>query len=242
MSFGSYIFRQNLLGGSVFTPRHIADIITWQDAGFGVTDIGGKASAWKDRSLVGNDLVQATEPNRPTIVPNWRNGQPSLLGGGGVRISRTSLVGGAVAQPLTIYQVFDWAALAASAKSLAGTGSLSTRRQSSLVALNAGSANATSGIAVPAGGTPTIRRDFINDDDSEVRIEPDGAAASVSSTWSAPPGTSDWDGIHILAESNGANAWADDFAELIIYSRQLTAAEDLTVFAYLSNKYDIVHT
>lgn len=60
----------------------LPNLATYQDAtdGASVTESGGLASAWADRSGKGNHLVQATAARRPLLTPNAINGLPALQG------------------------------------------------------------------------------------------------------------------------------------------------------------------
>jgi len=53
-------------------------LVTWLKADAGVTSSSGNVSAWADQSPAGNNAVQATGGNQPTLVTSAINGKPAL--------------------------------------------------------------------------------------------------------------------------------------------------------------------
>ncbi len=53
-------------------------LVTWLRADAGVTSSGGSVSQWADQSPAGNNAVQATSGDQPTLTTNAMNGEPAL--------------------------------------------------------------------------------------------------------------------------------------------------------------------
>lgn len=63
---------------NISSPNDILSPLFYLDSRYGVTNTGGKASAWLDQSPNAISFVQATDANRPTIVASGINGLQSL--------------------------------------------------------------------------------------------------------------------------------------------------------------------
>lgn len=60
------------------SPNDILSPLFYLDSRYGVTNTGGKASAWLDQSPNGISFTQSTDANRPAIVSSGINGLQSL--------------------------------------------------------------------------------------------------------------------------------------------------------------------
>ena len=60
------------------SPNDILSPLFYLDSRYGVTNTGGKASAWLDQSPNGISFTQSTDANRPAIVASGINGLQSL--------------------------------------------------------------------------------------------------------------------------------------------------------------------
>jgi len=66
-------------GKAPLDPRSIPGLVLWLDPSAGVTETGGKVSAWKDTSASGITVTQPTPANQPT--KGSVGGKPVIVGG-----------------------------------------------------------------------------------------------------------------------------------------------------------------
>lgn len=67
------------LSGAAFTPPALPGCSCWLRADLGVTQSGGKVSAWASQVVgVSGDATQATGANQPTYLSSGVNGKPAL--------------------------------------------------------------------------------------------------------------------------------------------------------------------
>jgi len=93
-----------------FVPNKIADLILWLEASDISTIInsGGFVSGWKDKSKNGNNAAQTTGANQPTTGIETINGVNALkFDGINDSLLRATFTGGQVAQPNTIFVVWE---------------------------------------------------------------------------------------------------------------------------------------
>lgn len=218
--YGSAAIRGLTCSGG-FDPRIIPGLKFYFNADFGVSNPSG-VSQWDDLSGQGNHVTQATVGNRPSLVTGWRNGRNALQFGSGKSIWRSSLIGGALAQPDTIIVIGDFpdeSALAAAIDSRNGGG-----RQ---VLYDAGDhANywqyATAGGAAARAGTgPGYKIGLYNGASSTLRQVHHGATPTTVSTPTI--GSASLDGITIGAQLNDTGPMTGKIAAVIGYSGALTA-------------------
>lgn len=97
MTIGSYITQ---------TPLVLPGIILWLDAAdtSSVTSVLGSVSFWRDKSGCGNNAIQASGANQPSIGVNTINGLPTITFNGSSKSMAGNLVGFA-GKPYTIFVV-----------------------------------------------------------------------------------------------------------------------------------------
>jgi hypothetical protein len=69
--------KNSLTGVTAIDPATLSPVLLL-DANLGVTESGGKVSAWADQSGNGNDVAQADSDKQPTLVADGVNGEPVL--------------------------------------------------------------------------------------------------------------------------------------------------------------------
>jgi hypothetical protein len=65
------------LAGS-FLPTSLSGCVLWLRSDMGVTQASGSVSKWADQSGQGNDCIQNTGANQPSVVSSWQNGQTGI--------------------------------------------------------------------------------------------------------------------------------------------------------------------
>jgi len=65
-----------------FNPSTIPNMLLWLKVDKGVQSTLDSVSQWNDQSGKGNNAVQTDLVNRPTLIPNYLNGLPTLFFGG----------------------------------------------------------------------------------------------------------------------------------------------------------------
>lgn len=194
----------------------------WWRYGVGITQAGGKASAWADQTSNGITLTQGTGANQPAV-----NADSSLtFDGAASYITNGALT---IAQPFTIY-------MAVKQDSWVGNGRL--------VAANARiqQTTATPGIAINAGATTTV--------DNTLTIGSQGVLAAVfnstssvyqssiggtSATVTGDAGTGGISTFTIGATSAPAAFAAITVKEVIVYGAAHNATTRLNVLRYLAS-------
>jgi hypothetical protein len=224
-------------------------------ADLGVTSGGGLVSAWADQSGNGFDATQATAGSQPTLVAaSDINGRPALrfnspAAGATDFMNNTTAALTTNGSPNTVFIVGRAPA--------GGNGGspFTIRRSTPLLSYELGFAfgafyvysdgvNGSSN-ASTADLRSTIQAPFI----SAFRSTGPGAVLGVtvngtSRAVSQPAGMGNETGatgytVGTREDQPNLMPWSGDYAEVLVYNRALTAAEQTQVETYLSNKYNI---
>lgn len=210
----------------------------WLDASKGIT-IGTGVSQWSDQSGVGNNVTQGTGANQPAFVSSWRNGKPAILFASTKYLQRASLIS-SIPQPMTIIMCGSWTStplVFAVDGSTAGNRVCVGSTAGNTWSLSHGSL--TSGV----GTAKTATTPFFSV--SRFTSSPEStSSSSIYASGVTESGTIDPDGaetfltgISVGSSYVPSNYWDGHIAELMIYSRILTPAEETIVSSYLKAKY-----
>lgn len=91
-----------------FSPSDISNLIAWYDASVGITLNGSDISQWDDQSGNANHVAQSTAANQPffnSSNSNFNNQATVDFDGAQEHLFRSTFVGGAIAQPNTVFVV-----------------------------------------------------------------------------------------------------------------------------------------
>ena len=237
---------------TAFQVTSVPNCVLWLDAADKktITLSGSNVSQWSDKSGANNHAVQATSSNQPVLVDNVRSGQPVVRVSGIVGANRTDtrfLENSTMAFPNAPYTIF---AVAQAASNVAYSytylfkpsratdyyfmmGSLTN----SFTAF-AGSATAWNDTAVISGTQPTsnwtvftiVNRGtaagLVPYIDNNIRNAKNGTTAACTgyTLGDAPVGF------------RGQN-WNGDIAEIIVFNRDLSIADQTRIEGYLAWKW-----
>lgn len=246
MPMSPRLLRPRALGS--FSPKNLSGLAGWWDASVtsslfqasnGTTAVAATddpVAYWGDLSGNGRNLTQTTNNNRPFYKPGTLNGKPSLSFDGSNDSLSASFT---LAQPCQHFAVFKFNSAYVSGNPRIWDG------------FNVSSglyrASATS-LQVAAGGST----DTANVTDSEMQqfavfdVETNGVSTFIrragvrTDSTDSNIGTNSPSGIRLAVFQNNGTAFGNvSFAEMIIYSRILSASEATQVRAYLGKKYNL---
>lgn len=211
-----------------FTPEDVAGLEAWY-RGDDTVDSGGVVATWSDKSGNVRPLTQATAGNRP--APVTRAGQRALS-------FTTDFLQGAfgslVAQPLTIYAVWETTSLAAIAIMLDGDDA--TNRAFMLTNTTPavrGGATTQLGINTPATGQIYASALVANGASSAFY----GLSNFVTADQSGNAGTAGLDGLTVGSSYTGASPFPGYLWEVLVYSTAHDAATRKQIGDYLTARY-----
>lgn len=198
----------------------------------GVAD-GGTVATWSDQS--GNAVTLTG--TALTYKVSQLNGLPSVLFNGTTSVAKNTTTTSRT-QPNTIFCVSRQTATSAATRTMVNAYSTAATAVTNALYLNASgqisqyAGSAVSSTLAPAAATAHLYESYYNGTSSTVRFD-NGNASTLS------PGTSSWLGGCVLG-ANAATAaewWNGDIFEVLLYNGTLSAAERLSVYNYLYNKW-----
>lgn len=224
---------------AVFNPRAISGLAGWWDADDSSTiTIATGVSAWADKSGNGRTLTQTTDNNQPTRVLDGINGKAVISFDG---MNDTLGASFTLAQPYQVFFVYKYNAAYTSGgpRVFDGFGTVASfwRTNTAEMRINAGGSDrVTSGS--PFSPAPV---ESFNVWDVEFNgLSSAFRAAGVRQDVGSGTGTNSPGGIRLAAFSNGFSQPGNiSIAELLIYSRALSATEASAVRRYLGRKFNL---
>lgn len=212
-------------------------LVHWHRADYGVTLVDSKVSAWADKSGNGNTATQGSEALRPGFAASWRAGKPALTGGS-VRLELAAFTQGTIAQPLTQYVVYRYAASAAAQFALASN---NAGNRCDLYLDESGRPHGYAGTALaqPAGisdGTYAIHRNTYAGGSSVVEVTPHGGAVA---TITGGAGAQSMLGLTLFDWKGTGLPFQGEIAEAFTVAGAVDVATDAQVQAYLRARYAI---
>lgn len=233
-------------GQNSFNPLSVTGLTGWWDfsdrstlyTDLGVTLVVNDADAIEqinDKSGQGNHVTQTTAGSRPLYKTAILNGcSVGRFDNTDDFMSRTTFVGGAIAQPVTHFYVAKITTTAIFQEPMDGV----TNRQTICNAdgtkwgMYAGSVAA--GTVALTTATTTVMAGIFNGAASKLYVN-GGAAQTLS------PGANTLNGIRIGRGTDGVNL-NGDFAEGLVYAAALTSSQLDAVGRYLGGKYGVTWT
>ncbi len=223
-----------------FTPLALSPIV-WLDGADGATvwqDTGGTVPAafdadpiglWQDKSGAGNHVSQATgsaKPARSSLAT-----PSSLAFGGTQRMTRSSLTGGAQAQPLTValvgFNVSNSTIFFASS-----TGGSQISRGTTATTLTANWGAALTDTSVPdLSGRKAI---LVEVNGASSRLEVGGVLETTGNA-----GALTTDRLNVGASNVGSAFMTGEICEIVVVGRILTVGEKASLQAYFAAKWSV---
>jgi hypothetical protein len=225
---------QTVSPGPTFAPTFLSGCSQWLRADLGITSSAGAVSTWADQGGKGNDVAQAGA-NKPTVNTSdaayANQATISFARASSQYLKTTTYV---LAQPLTIVVVGEnddtSANLAGFIDSTAGALALYSTVTNGYAAMSSASA---------VTSTTTVTRKSI------IAAAYNGASSSLyvnNSAVAVVSGSSGTNGISTYTVGGAgvnANPITGKIAEVIVYSRIVSAAERTMLFLYLGQRYGI---
>lgn len=234
-------------GGSGFTPGSISNLGLWLDAALGITLNGSDVSAWADQSGNGNHATQATGSRQPAYnATGAPNSLPSLdftTADRHMLSCTTNLLGGLTG--FSFFIVLKRPSTVTNTISFSGENAVCTEQVvtdlSYTYAADATYANVASSntdwllrsIIFEGSGVTNADRHKVFENAIQKTLSFSGTVATVTvaSTF-----------FLIGNYFSDLNVWdyEGQIAEIIVYTRTLTGAEQTQINDYLMDKYSIV--
>lgn len=211
-----------------FVPSDIAGQEFWY-RGDDTVDVGGVVQTWSDKSGNARHVTQATAAARPT--PATRNGQRALSFDGGDWLQ--GAFAGALAQPNTLYLVWEPSGLASTRLILDGDGAANRIFfYTSTATISASAGSVLSGATASVGqiyGSAVV----VNGGTSALY----GASNFVTAGASGAMGAGTLDGLTIGSNYLGAGFFTGYVWEVIGYSGAHNAATRKQIGDYFTSRY-----
>ena len=231
-----------------FSPKNLSGLAGWWDASVtsslfqasnGTTAVAATddpVAYWGDLSGNGRNLTQTTNNNRPFYKPGTINGKPTLSFDGSNDTLGASFT---LAQPCQHFAVFKFNAAYVSGNPRAwdgfGVSGGFQRSSATGMTMNYGGSDDSAAVTDAEMQTFGIWETEANGANSFIRrdgVRRDSANSNI--------GSSSPSGIRLAVFNNGFSAPGNvSFAEVLIYSRVLSAAEASRVRKYLGTKYNL---
>lgn len=234
-------------GVASFSPDDISDLKLWLDASDAATitkDGGNLVSQWDDKSGEGNDVSQGTPSQQPLWVDAVQNGLPIIrFDAVNDFLNRATYVGGALAQPNTIFVVCKFPPNSSGTVGpvFDGGGDNNERH----LFYNQQPTTSTNGHVIFAGAA-LINTTLVKDE-TNIRLYDmvyNGGSSqlfrSSSLVIQGNAGTDPMDGISLAVFNSLTSFFSDpDIGEIIIYNKLLTTQEKDDVRDFLNTKWGL---
>lgn len=216
--------------GVLFSPLDISGLVGWWRADLGITIATG-VSAWTDQSGTGNHLAQGAPANQPLFSASVAalGGRPALTYDGTAKwIFRDPLVG-VIAQPYTIASA--WSLTDNTLTRRLYDGNAGNREQCftgvNNYVIGAGS-NISATVTPNTGGHASIG--VYNGASGTVAVD-------TTNTGAGAVGAASAGAMYVGADFTGGANWFGSIAEVLLYNKALSAAEQGRLQGYLKGRY-----
>lgn len=220
-----------------FLPTDLPGCVLWLDAGAGVySDAGttpavadGAVQQWNDRSGAGNHATQATTGARPLLKAGVINARPVLRfdNADDQMVTGLSIAAGGY----TIYAVYSGPA-SGTHRAIHGSNNWLIGPYNGFHDFFAGGFVSTNAVAVTANVPVYVGAMIAGPDNPLSKFYVLGADATQTNNLSGYPGT-----VALGAGGQFSEPLNGDIAEVVVYTRALTAQERYNLESYLAAKY-----
>ena len=235
---------------SGFNPTQLSGLQAWLDASdtSTITESGGAVSQWDDKSTAGRDFTQGTGSRQPTTGSSTINSLNALAFDGADLLLRNEA---------WLYDL--------SGKTIFVVSKGASQLQKRIFAEDSGSSGDPRVLYLVTGDTDgTLARAVYRDDGGNYRLQTNGTQTAFDNTAHVVTITDDnstyisyVDGVEDINQGyshttttqdktgvgadphTAADGFTGDVAEIIVYSRVLSASERTAVENYLTNKWGI---
>lgn len=231
-----------------FNPKQISNLQVWLDAtdpaANGVVPANGSSLAsWVDKSGKGNNVSQGTGASQPVFLNPGTNGKPVLTFNSAAPQSLAGTISGLAANPnLSTYMVVQSATLVGNPV-VHGIGSGTANFQSIGIGINSGlfiafewGGNDQS--FNPANTNYNVLQYNYRTATSSISLLTNGLVNTSASgvAGALTLNTAFTLGLH---SRGGTASWNGTIAELLIYNKAVTAAENALIYNYISKKWGL---
>lgn len=246
---------------SGFNPKQIANLGLWLDADDSstITTVSGGVSEWRDKSGIGRAFSQGTANNRPTVAVNVFGTKPAIRFDGSNDHLQSNTNAGSLVLPATVFVVAN--------KSASTTdGGLFTHNKNGASSYDSSDlwviSTNTNGAQIRAlggqftslypgiGAAAALLGKFLVSlrlatNAGTLKNRTAGLSTTDSSFTLSSTAANDGCAIGVLSADNGAGGFFyvhyldGDIAEVLIYTRALSASEESSVETYLAKKYGL---
>ena len=223
-------------GGASWAPSALSGALAWFRADTGVTDVGGKASAWTNRIAgdANTNLAQGTAGLRPTInaADAAYNNQATLTGG--ATIYMASLAWAApLAQPFTWFAVGNDSGAAGSEYYIEGNidGVSRSILGAEILSGAYGTYSGSQIVSGARGASPRMIGGINNGVSSSLFID------SMTAATTGDTGANGITGLTAFASFAGTANIIGKLAEIIICSGAMSAGDRALLRTYLNTRY-----
>jgi len=246
---------------SGFTPKSIANLGLWLEADDAatITTVSGGVSEWRDKSGSGRVFAQTTANDRPTVATNVFGTKPAIRFDGSNDFLQSNTNAGSLVFPATLFMVvnkpvstsdgglFTHNKNGASSYDSGDLWVISTNTNSAGIrALGGVSTSVFPGVGATAGLLGKFLVSFkVGGTSAVLKNRTAGLSATDASINLSSTASNNGCALGVLSADNGAGGFfyvhflAGDIAEVLIYSRALSASEESRVESYLAKKYGL---
>jgi hypothetical protein len=240
-------------------PKTIANLVLWLDAddAGSVTEVSGGVSEWRDKSVVARKYTQSFSNNRPIVAANAIGTRRAIRFQGSNDVLASTAAANDLVSPVTLYIVgykgtnaadggiFTLTKAAASSFADSSLWCVTTNASSGAFRMFGGDGTSWSGSV--SGNAAVVLGNFVfrceirnNSNDTAWRNMIDGSnSTDASYTFSSTPNNTGSAIGAITASGEFIHYLTGDIAEVIGYSRALSATEKTTIESYIAAKYGL---
>ena len=234
-----------LLNKNNFTPQSLGDLSLWLDASdlSTITESGGSVSQWGDKSLNGNDVTQGSGSKQPTTDASTQNGKNVLDFDGSDTLSMPSALFAIPNGSNTIFVVCKTTLTTTVQRIINLTDAGGGTRYEMEYPVDAGEVhfqnrNSFDAFRVAITGITETNFNILRGRRSST-TQAISANGGAESTNTSGEDVSDINQADIGSRRDTDGYLTGSIAEIIIYSRSLSAPEISKIENYLSNKWGV---
>lgn len=260
--FGPTNYGDGRVGGAVFDPESISDLVFWVD---GASASSGATFTWANKASTGStyNFVQATAAKQPVILTDWVNGKPVVRFNGAKALQNTSSPGGKditrnvngvtyfiayqAAVPESNQNMIFFATPSPTFGSAQLTNQYISFSGGKHVMIGRNIKTTSNGVLTPGTAITDVGDmhvvtgvgDYLNRG-ATIRLDGSTIGTAADGTWTFSGTATENNPVGDATIGGAYNSGNFDgvIAEILIYNRELTSDEYTSVENYLINKYE----